>query len=131
MIDADTCTEIAEAAERAWAKINRDPERIGELSDDDLTSLATQVKTAAPILEAALVGMCGSVEKANATIERVFACSQEMVVRLIRVAHIRRLGGGELTESQVAALVLDTKAGLGAVTVEFERRAARKAGRMN
>jgi hypothetical protein len=123
--------EIRDASERAFAKIGNDPDRLRELSDDDLTSIAVHVKTARPLLEATLVSLCGSQDKANAALDRVMSYSQGKLLKLVRVAQVAMKTHRNPSVGQLAALVIDVQVGCGAIQVEQERRQVREAGRMN
>ncbi len=123
--------EIRDASEEALRKIDNDPDRIGELSDDDLTAVALQMKTLHPMVEAALVSLCGNVESANGVLARVYRYSQGKLVKLVRGAHVAMKTHGNPSTGQLAALLIDTKTAVGAITTEQERRNATRAGRMN
>jgi hypothetical protein len=122
---------IRSASERAFAKIGNDPNRIGELSDEDLTSIAVHVKTMRPIVEQALTSLCGDADKANAALQRVMAYSQGKLLKLVRAAHAGMKTHRNLSVGQLAAFVLDIQIGCSAVQVEQERRHACKARRVN
>jgi len=131
MIDVEIADAIREAAEAAWQKIGSNPNRLTELSDYDLLSLATQAKAAAPVFEAMLVSRCGGIDAANVVLQHVGALSQGKLIKLVRMANIARIAGRTLSENQIAAMFIDQTTGVGAVTVEQERRAALRAGAMN
>lgn len=132
MIDASaTLEEIRDASERAMATIGHDPNRLRELGDDDLLSVAVHVKTQRPIVEAALIALCGDADKANAALERVMAYSQGKIAKLSRAAHHAMKTHRNPTVGQFAAFVIDIQTGCGAVMVEQERRQALRSGRMH
>jgi hypothetical protein len=123
--------EIRDASEAAFAKIGHDPDRLRELADEDLTSIAVHVKTTRPLVEAALVSLCGDEDKANAALKRVMAYSQGKLVKAVRAAQRAIKTHRNPSVGQFAAFVLDIQVGCGAVQVEQERRQALRAGRMN
>lgn len=123
--------EIRDASEAALAKIGNDPERIRELDDDDLTSVALQMKVARPMVERLLATLCGSTDAADAALARTMKYSQGKLVKMVRAAHVAMKTHGNPSVGQIAALVLDVQAGCGAVMVEQERRAAVKAHAMH
>jgi len=123
--------EIRDASERAMATIAHDPTRLRELGDDDLLSVAVHLKTQRPIVEAALVALCGDTDKANAALERVMAYSQGKIAKLARAAHQAMRTHRNPSVSQFAAFVVDIQTGCGAVMVEQERRQALRTGRMH
>lgn len=123
--------EIRDAAEHAFAKVGNDPNRIAELSDDDLLSLSVHLKTQRPIVEAALISQCGGVDQANAALQRAMAYSQGKLVKMVHAAYRAMKTHGNPSVGQFAAFVINTQVGVGAVMVEQERRQAKRAGRMN
>lgn len=132
MFDHLPLEDIRDASEAAFAKIDHNPERIGELNDDDLACVAVHVKTTRPLMEAALVALCGDEAKANAALQRVMSQSKGKLVKLVRAAHAAlRSPRRDPSVSQFAALVLDVQVGCGAVMVEQQRRQTLRAGRMH
>jgi len=124
--------EIRDASDAALAKIDRNPDRISELSDYDLCSVATHLKTMRPLIEQTLVAFCcGDVARADAALARVKGFSQEHLVRLVQDAHKGMRTHRNPTLHQLAAMVLDAQTGVGAVTVELERRQALRANALN
>lgn len=123
--------EIRDASERAMATIAHDPNRLRELGDDDLLSVAVHLKTQRPIVEQALVSLCGDTDKANAALQRVMTYSQGKIAKLARTAHEAMKTHRNPSVGQFAAFVLDIQVGCGAVVVEQERRQALRSGRMN
>jgi hypothetical protein len=130
-LELEVADAIREDAERAFAKISNDANRLSELDDDDLLAVATQVKTALPVVETLLVARCGGIDRANEVLAQVFALPQAKLVKLVRLGNIARVGGRQLTARQLAASVVDINTGVGAVTVEQQRRTALRAGAMN
>ena len=102
-----------------------------ELDDDDLLSVAVHLKTQRPIVEQALIALCGDTDKANVALQRVMAYSQGKLVKLVRAAQVALRTHRNPSVGQLAAFVLDIQTGCGAVMVEQERRQALRAGRMN
>jgi hypothetical protein len=131
MIDLLPLEDIRDASNEAFAKIDYNPDRLRELSDADLNAIAMHVKATRAILEAELVCICGDAGKANEAVERVMAFSQGKLIKLVRAAQHAMKTHRNPSHGQVAALLIDARAGCGAVIVEQERRAALKAGAMN
>lgn len=131
MFDQLPLEEIRDASERAFAKIDHNPERIRELTDDDLSSVAVHVKATRPLVEQALIALCGGEGQANAALARVMSYSQGKLAKLVRAAHAAMKTHRNPSVGQFAALVLDVQVGCGAVMVEQERRAAVRSGRVN
>lgn len=132
MIDLDAPLEqIRDAAEHAFAKVGNDPNRIGELNDDDLTSVALHLKTQRPIAEDALIVLCGGVDQANAALKRVGEYPQGKLVKLVRAAYRAMKTHRNPSVGQFASFVYNLHVGVGAVMVEQERRQAKRAGRVN
>lgn len=131
MFDQLPLETIRDGSEAAFAKIGNDPARIRELCDDDLTSVALHLKTTRPLVEDALIALCGDADKANAALARVMKLSQGKIAKLVRAAHAGMKTHRNPSTGQFAALVLDIQVGCGAVQVEQERRAATRGGRMN
>jgi len=123
--------EIRDAADAAMSTIDADPTRIGELGDADLTSVAVHLKTQLPIFEHMLVALCGNAEQANAALQRALAYSKGKLAKLVRAGHVAVTTHGNPSVGQLAALVINSQVGVGAVQVEQERRQALRAGRMN
>lgn len=131
MFDAMPLEEIRDASEAAFARIGHNPDRLQELTDAELTSVALHVKTMRPILEAELVCMCGGQDQANAALQEAIKRPQGKLVKLVRAAKLAMKTHRNPSRGQFAALVLDVQAGCGAVQVEQERRAANRCGRVN
>jgi hypothetical protein len=131
MFDQLPLEDIRDASERAMAKIGNNPDRLNELSDDDLTSIAVHVKTARPLVEAALVSLCGDAGKANDALQRVMAYSHRKLVKAVRSAQDAMKTHRNPSVGQFAAFVLDIQVGCTAVQVEQERRQALRVGRMH
>lgn len=124
--------EIRDAAEEAFAKIDRNPDRLHELDADDLTAIAVQIKLALPMMEQTLLSFCnGDTERANAALTRVGTFKQAKLVRLVRECHTALRTHRNPSLYQIAALVVDLQVGVGAVTVEQERRDAVRGRAMN
>lgn len=123
--------EIRDAAENAFAKIDRNPDRMAELSDEDLASVALHVKILRPMTEETLVALCGGIDAANAALARVQQFSQGKLITLVRAAHVAMKGTRGPSVNQLAALVFDCAVGCGAVQVEQQRRAALRANAMH
>lgn len=125
--------EIRDASDDAMTKIDNDPNRIAELGDDDLTSLALHMKTARPMLEQTLISFCnGDVDAANAALAHVAAFKQGKLVRLVRAGYAAmKAAHRNPSINQLAALVYNVQVGVGLIAVEQERRQAVRAGAMN
>jgi len=131
MFDHLPLEQIRDASEQAMARIAFNTNRIAELDDDELSAVALHVKTTRPLMEAALISLCGDEAKANAELQRVMSYSQGKLVKLVRRGQEAMQTHRNPTLRQFAAYVLDVQIGCAAVQVEQEKRAAKLAGRMN
>jgi hypothetical protein len=121
----DDLDSIREAADAAWAKINRNPDRINELPEHDLHALARNVATCRPMAQQMLIMQCGGdPDAACAVFLRALKVSPKRLEKLVRRGFERMSLKLPLNDIELAAILIDFTVGCNAVALELDRRAS-------